>query len=750
MNKNWNKKGFKPPGFKPPGRVLSQDSYESASQPTSSNPAIPTPTIVNDYASPSMIWDSQASQPISEDDVPDWAKELPTNSDSFLDQTIQTRESNQIDVSIFDDVLRKTLDGEKTKDGKLVADVRPGVEVTNERPTIWSREEILNRLSQATKSSKSSQNNNSRHASQSQDSRSSSQIFENSQPRKPIELGKCLNLSQVMADMPGEEDGHDSPDFDAFNGNIASDNEENDGNELIIEDTTHRAPVKSQNSSRSKFEREEESVGAVVIDEAPRRTPIKSQNSGTSKFVQKEVRAEGDNSIIGDTTHRTPVKSKTSSRSKFAREVASVDAVVIDEAPRHTPIKSQPSGTDKLVQKEARADAEVIQGTPDLTPIKSQASSKSRFEELLSQESDDSDREFDAIDQHVFSQVMGQLDKNMAAGKENEEDGETSSVDSEIYRPETNGNHNNINKSFVLNGTKSLNTAGLQKSKHTGKPNYDTPRQSVFGNRALHKSILKKNKNIRKQFNAQAKSKNHLHYTKPPKFHCSLKKKLLDLRKLRNEGVWVECCNTACKKWRYLKDVGDPAQLPNIWVCNMNLDSNYNECNHPEQSIKEVGDKLEAFVECNYTVGSVVWARVVGHAWWPAMVDDDPDTEEFFWTDDTEDHFSVMVIPAWYHVVFFDQPNGNKVERAWVRIQNLKRFKHGDQIPTAGKSLTAMKEGRQKAAIRCAELSLDMDLFERRKKYCFTERYQGKWGQVIDWEDLEEDTEEVERYGRRS
>ena len=29
------------------------------------------------------------------------------------------------------------------------------------------------------------------------------------------------------------------------------------------------------------------------------------------------------------------------------------------------------------------------------------------------------------------------------------------------------------------------------------------------------------------------------------------------------------------------------------------------------------------------------------------MVDDDPDTEEFFWTDDTEDHFSVMVIPGW-------------------------------------------------------------------------------------------------------
>ena len=285
------------------------------------------------------------------------------------------------------------MDGEKTKDGKLVADVRPGVEVTREAPTIWSREEILNRLSQVTKSSKSSQNNNSRHASQSQDSRSSSQIFENSQPYKPKELGKSLNLSQVMADMPGEEDEHDSPDFDAFNGNIASDNEENYGDELKIDNTTHCAPVKSQNSSRSKFAREEVSAGAVVADDAPRRTPIKSQTSGTSKFVPKEVGAEGDSPIIGDSTHRTPVKSKNSSRSKFAREEVSVDAVVIDEAPRHTPIKSQRSGTSKLVQKEARPDAEVIQGTPDRTPIKSQASSKSKFEELLSQESDDSDRE---------------------------------------------------------------------------------------------------------------------------------------------------------------------------------------------------------------------------------------------------------------------------------------------------------------------------------------------------------------------
>ena len=38
-----------------------------------------------------------------------------------------------------------------------------------------------------------------------------------------------------------------------------------------------------------------------------------------------------------------------------------------------------------------------------------------------------------------------------------------------------------------------------------------------------------------------------------------------------------------------------------------------------------------------FTVGSLVWATVLGFPAWPAMVDDDPDTGSFFWTGVKED-----------------------------------------------------------------------------------------------------------------
>lgn len=39
----------------------------------------------------------------------------------------------------------------------------------------------------------------------------------------------------------------------------------------------------------------------------------------------------------------------------------------------------------------------------------------------------------------------------------------------------------------------------------------------------------------------------------------SVKDQLLELREIRTDGTWVECC--ACKKWRHLYDVKDPSQV---------------------------------------------------------------------------------------------------------------------------------------------------------------------------------------------
>lgn len=32
-----------------------------------------------------------------------------------------------------------------------------------------------------------------------------------------------------------------------------------------------------------------------------------------------------------------------------------------------------------------------------------------------------------------------------------------------------------------------------------------------------------------------------------------------------------------------------------------------------------------------YTAGSVVWGKVSGYPWWPAMIDDDPEISCFYW-----------------------------------------------------------------------------------------------------------------------
>ena len=57
----------------------------------------------------------------------------------------------------------------------------------------------------------------------------------------------------------------------------------------------------------------------------------------------------------------------------------------------------------------------------------------------------------------------------------------------------------------------------------------------------------------------------------------------------------------------------------------------------------------ENHLELEYAAGSLVWARSRLFPWWPAMVDQCPDTEEFFLLegggdDDRPDHYHVTYI----------------------------------------------------------------------------------------------------------
>ncbi|CAH2073536.1 unnamed protein product, partial [Iphiclides podalirius] len=112
---------------------------------------------------------------------------------------------------------------------------------------------------------------------------------------------------------------------------------------------------------------------------------------------------------------------------------------------------------------------------------------------------------------------------------------------------------------------------------------------------------------------------------------CGLthRERLVWLQKRRTSGLWAQC--DSCNRWRYLPQVVDRYELPLKWHCRMNPDTNLADCSSPEVPI-DLRDE-EDLIHSRFTAGSIVWARLPGWPWWPAMVDDCPDTEQFYWLD---------------------------------------------------------------------------------------------------------------------
>ena len=104
---------------------------------------------------------------------------------------------------------------------------------------------------------------------------------------------------------------------------------------------------------------------------------------------------------------------------------------------------------------------------------------------------------------------------------------------------------------------------------------------------------------------------------------------LLTLQKMRTACTWVKCTKAECGKWRYLP-IKDPSLVEDKWECKDSPDQRYGECAAPEQWWDQ--GLRNKFVENRFTVGSLVLARMEGWPAWPAMVDDDPDTGDYFWT----------------------------------------------------------------------------------------------------------------------
>ncbi|KAE8737523.1 hypothetical protein FOCC_FOCC017010 [Frankliniella occidentalis] len=152
----------------------------------------------------------------------------------------------------------------------------------------------------------------------------------------------------------------------------------------------------------------------------------------------------------------------------------------------------------------------------------------------------------------------------------------------------------------------------------------------------------------------------------PPPSNLTARDRLKWIQKKRLAGNWVRCDKEVCGKWRYLPDCHDPTTLPDEWFCNMHPDEEQNNCNAPEK--RESLRVEEDMIFSEYSPGSLVWARLSGYPWWPAMVEDDPDLECFFWLNEFSD------IPTWYHVVFFDDDKRSSCARAWIRDGALKKL----------------------------------------------------------------------------
>ncbi|XP_071946149.1 uncharacterized protein [Antedon mediterranea] len=188
-------------------------------------------------------------------------------------------------------------------------------------------------------------------------------------------------------------------------------------------------------------------------------------------------------------------------------------------------------------------------------------------------------------------------------------------------------------------------------------------------------------------------------------------------RVIPERGVWVQCMRTGCNKWRYLSDVTDPSTVPELWSCDQNSDVMYNTCDKPEVDWKNV-EQQQGFVDTKFTVGTIVWAKLAGYPWWPAMVEEDPNVGEYFWLVDTW-----RTNPTDYHVVFLDK----NISRAWVNRSFIKIFSGPNQnlrcVKVKGKLFHQLEEAKL-TAVKAKTLPIK----ERIAAYGFSSHYTGRWG----------------------
>ncbi|XP_053320893.1 zinc finger CW-type PWWP domain protein 1 [Spea bombifrons] len=164
-------------------------------------------------------------------------------------------------------------------------------------------------------------------------------------------------------------------------------------------------------------------------------------------------------------------------------------------------------------------------------------------------------------------------------------------------------------------------------------------------------------------------------------------------------------------RWRRLGEDVDPLLLADDWSCEQNTDVSYNRCQTPEETCADSDDEI---VYTTFVPGSIVWAKQHGYPWWPAVIDYDPDSPEYFVFNN-----SVDPLPSKYHVAFLEEP----VTRAWVCSTHLKSF-HRHSADSINKKLkNADMSLKLEGSIKMAHEALALGIQERIRNYGFCQRY---------------------------
>lgn len=197
---------------------------------------------------------------------------------------------------------------------------------------------------------------------------------------------------------------------------------------------------------------------------------------------------------------------------------------------------------------------------------------------------------------------------------------------------------------------------------------------------------------------------------KPKGRGLNWRKRLEALQSHRQKsGTWVEC------KWRQCPQIQDPLEVPKFWTCAMGPDGSCDAPNEPYNNQKDYT------LMTKFSAGSLVLAREKGYPWWPAIVDDDPDYNLYFWT---KNWHKSCIEPDQFHVVYIDKP-GIAPTRGWLKKSAVKPFKEISPKPAKNAEVSPTLRSRLTKALEIAAEARELDVEQRLKEFGYLAKFGG-------------------------